>query len=184
MTTEQTKPEKLVPKAAPRQAPALPLPPPRPAAQAVPRAARLPSGVLARVYRLLSPITLDAAAEVPAVVQSRYQHLGDDGLKLPWWGRVYCLPPVSATEPWIEKALREYEQGRVDDLLLLLPMVATPGWPGLLSKAWRADWVAEPRSWAAFYLGKRATQFINTFGERCVVYPPTTRRLLTDVARY
>lgn len=53
---------------------------------------------------------------------------GDDGLKLPWFGIVYCNPPFSQKELWIEKMIN-HSNG-----ILILPERGSAPWFGPLAK--------------------------------------------------
>lgn len=47
---------------------------------------------------------------------------GHDGLKMPWFGNVWCNPPYSKGQPdqWIKKALQELRAGRARQVVMLL----------------------------------------------------------------
>jgi phage N-6-adenine-methyltransferase len=70
--------------------------------------------------------TLDAAALPHNAKCPRFFTPEDDGLAQSWHGeRVWCNPPYSNIEPWVEKARR----GRCDVAVLLLPANRTEqGW--------------------------------------------------------
>lgn len=65
--------------------------------------------------------TLDVAAA--AHNAKCYDHFTreDDGLSLPWWGRVWCNPPYSDCGAWVRKAWEEWNAGHVDLIAMLLP---------------------------------------------------------------
>ena len=63
--------------------------------------------------------TLDAAASPHNAKLDRYVTKEQNGLEASWAGeRVYCNPPYSDIQPWIEKAWRETRAGVI---VLLLP---------------------------------------------------------------
>jgi hypothetical protein len=65
---------------------------------------------------------LDVAACLLAHVCARYFTKKDNGLLLPWWGRVWCNPPWSDIGPWVDKAWAEWERSRVVKVIgMLLP---------------------------------------------------------------
>jgi len=55
---------------------------------------------------------LDVAACEAAHVALRYFTKKDNGLLLPWWGRVWCNPPWSDIAPWTAKAWSEWKRKR------------------------------------------------------------------------
>lgn len=65
-----------------------------------------------------------------------------DGLKAPWVIRgkgpqhVWCNPPYSNVDPWVDKALMELSLGRVRSATFLLNLDPTTKWYG---KLWEAD---------------------------------------------
>jgi len=53
--------------------------------------------------------TIDVAAASHNAKLPRFYTIGDDGLEQDWSGeRVYCNPPYSSIEPWLEKAHGEW----------------------------------------------------------------------------
>ena len=53
----------------------------------------------------------------------------DDGLSLPWFGRVYMNPPYgTALAKWVDKLAIEYESGRVDQAIALTPARPDTRW--------------------------------------------------------
>lgn len=78
----------------------------------------------------LGPIDLDPCAGIDTNIGIRNYSIerGDDGLKLPWNGFVYCNPPFSQKEIWIEKMLLH------DNGILILPERGSAPWFGPLAK--------------------------------------------------
>lgn len=65
---------------------------------------------------------LDAAASDALHVCPRYYTVRDDGLALPWRGRVWVNPPYGLVEEqWVRKAIRETLSGRAQCVVMLLP---------------------------------------------------------------
>jgi phage N-6-adenine-methyltransferase len=63
--------------------------------------------------------TVDVAANHHNAKLPRYYTKGDSGLEKSWSGeRVYCNPPFSDIEPWVEKAWRETD---AELIVMLLP---------------------------------------------------------------
>jgi phage N-6-adenine-methyltransferase len=72
--------------------------------------------------------TLDVAASDRNAQCSSYFTPERNGLGQPWTGRVWCNPPYSNIEPWVEKAWHEYHCG-VELIVMLLPANRTEqGW--------------------------------------------------------
>jgi phage N-6-adenine-methyltransferase len=71
--------------------------------------------------------TLDAAATAENTKLPKFCR---DGLTESWQGeRVWCNPPYSHIEPWVEKAWREILQGGCECVVMLLPANRTEqGW--------------------------------------------------------
>jgi phage N-6-adenine-methyltransferase len=64
---------------------------------------------------------LDAATEPGISHATRGYMVEDDGLVLPWAGRVFVNPPYSDLRPWIDQALAEVRSGRARVVVMLLP---------------------------------------------------------------
>lgn len=65
---------------------------------------------------------LDAAASDALHVCPHYYTVHDDGLSLPWRGRVWVNPPYGlAEQKWVAKAIRETLAGRAECVVMLLP---------------------------------------------------------------
>ncbi len=73
--------------------------------------------------------TLDVAASSHNAKCARFLSIEDDGLSKPWTGeRVWCNPPYSSIEPWLEKAWLEWAHG-AELIVMLLPANRTEqGW--------------------------------------------------------
>jgi phage N-6-adenine-methyltransferase len=68
---------------------------------------------------------LDVAACAAASVAIRYYDKVQNGLRLPWFGRVWCNPPYSDIEPWVVKAWAELRARNVDVVAMLIPATRT-----------------------------------------------------------
>lgn len=64
---------------------------------------------------------LDVAACQEAHVAERYYTHQQNGLALPWLGRVWCNPPYSHIEPWVVKAWEEWDAGGCEAIAMLIP---------------------------------------------------------------
>lgn len=56
------------------------------------------------------PFTLDVAAAEHNAKAPDYYTREQDGLSLPWTGRVWCNPPYSDCRSWVEKAWAEWRK--------------------------------------------------------------------------
>lgn len=66
--------------------------------------------------------TVDAAASHDNAVLPRYWTRAEDGLAQSWDGeRVWCNPPFSRLEPWVEKAWVAMVDGACEHVTMLLP---------------------------------------------------------------
>ena len=81
--------------------------------------------------------TLDVAASAENAKCDRYFTIADDGLRQSWAGEtVWCNPPFSNIEPWVEKAWNEYFGDIV--IVMLLPANRT-------EQGWWQEWVEPHR---------------------------------------
>lgn len=66
--------------------------------------------------------TIDAAASVGNALLPRFWTRKDNALAQSWAAeRVWCNPPYSGLEPWVEKAWTEMVDGSCDLVVMLLP---------------------------------------------------------------
>jgi phage N-6-adenine-methyltransferase len=74
--------------------------------------------------------TIDVAALPHNAKCSRYYTPHENGLVQPWSGeRVWCNPPYSSIEPWVQKAHSEWALGGCELIVMLLPANRTEqGW--------------------------------------------------------
>lgn len=81
------------------------------------------------VWRALGPIDLDPCAGPDTCIAKTNWAIerGEDGLTRDWFGFVYCNPPFSQKEQWIEK-MRAHRKG-----ILILPERGSAPWFGPLA---------------------------------------------------
>ena len=93
------------------------------------------------VIHELGVVVLDPCAGVDTTIGSTNWAIerGEDGLKLDWFGFVYCNPPFSQKEAWSQKMI-EHGNG-----ILLLPERGSSPWFGPLAKAAGKYWVMGKR---------------------------------------
>lgn len=66
--------------------------------------------------------SIDVAASVANALLPRFWTRDDDALRQPWGAeRVWCNPPYSDLEPWVEKAWWEMVDGSCELIVMLLP---------------------------------------------------------------
>lgn len=70
---------------------------------------------------------LDPCCTTLSAKAKRYYTPEDDGLALPWFGRVFLNPPYSEIAPWLRKALDELASGVVL-VTALLPACTDTRW--------------------------------------------------------
>jgi hypothetical protein len=138
-----------------------------------------PEHIIVKAHQMLGGIDLDPASSDAAnemVQAAEYYTEHNNGLALPWRGRVWMNPPYGdVVGQWVNKLLLEYEDGNITEALALLP--ARP------DTAWFAPLFQYPRCWvrgrlrfvgadnsAPFpsvivYLGTRPGVFLECFGE-------------------
>lgn len=82
------------------------------------------------VYQALGPVDLDPCAATNTFIGKTNYAIahGQDGLILPWKGFVYCNPPFSQKELWINRMI-QHNQG-----ILLLPERGSAPWFGPLAE--------------------------------------------------
>lgn len=94
-----------------------------------------PKKILDLVHQQFGMIDLDPCCEDsnnPNVVARDYYTHIEDGLKQEWYGKVFVNPPYSATKLWVEKAIKEYQKGNAEEILMLLPARVDTKWHYLL----------------------------------------------------
>lgn len=88
-----------------------------------------PPGYISLVRQVLGHIDLDPASNSMAqawIQADVYYTKQDDGLRQPWFGRVWCNPPYGSPETrlmaqqFLEKAIAAYQDGMVVAVILLL----------------------------------------------------------------
>lgn len=149
-----------------------------------------PQEVIKSVREVLGQIDLDPASCPAAnqVVQaSRIYTKEDDGLSKPWLGTLYLNPPYGRlgadrqrgkTELWVQKLIQEYEDGNVQEAILLVNAYLYKQWFSALwayhicfptgrFSFWNADGKSgrSPHSSALVYFGHNVQKFVDVFSE-------------------
>lgn len=88
-----------------------------------------PPQIVDLIQQCLSGITLDPCADDEKHVEA-CQHLtaSDDGLSQQWSGRVFMNPPYSCPSAWIAKLQEEFNCGRVEEAIALVPVATDTKW--------------------------------------------------------
>lgn len=87
-----------------------------------------PWPVLEDLAERFGPFDLDPCCESHTAKADRYYTEHDDGLAMPWFGRVFVNPPYSKPRPWIERAVEAVAQGEAERVVLLLPCSTDTRW--------------------------------------------------------
>lgn len=82
------------------------------------------------LQREYGPFDLDPCATAENAKCARYFSIADDGLSQEWRGRVFVNPPYErgVIGLWVAKARVEYEAGRAESVLLLIPAGTSTAW--------------------------------------------------------
>lgn len=71
---------------------------------------------------------VDVCCERHTAKAERYYTVDNDGLTLPWIGRVWCNPPYSDPLPWCRRAHEATASGEADLVVMLLPVATDTRW--------------------------------------------------------
>lgn len=144
-----------------------------------------PPHILALVSELLGEIDLDPASNSGDSWVDAHNHYtrDDDGLSLPWNGRVFLNPPWNSQGSparWVAKLLAEYRRGTVSEAICLLPARVNTAWMDTLAPYPRVfvrgrlkftDAAGEaPFPVALVYLGDQLERFVEIFSRVGSVY--------------
>jgi hypothetical protein len=95
-----------------------------------------PPEIVRCVLKLFSEIDIDPCSNSkadPHVPAKQHYTREDDGLSLPWHGRVYMNPPYGRDiDLWCGKLTWEHHEGRTTEAVALLPARTETAWFGLL----------------------------------------------------
>jgi hypothetical protein len=146
-----------------------------------------PPEIVARVVKAMDGIDLDPCAE-PARGIPAAQHFTkeDNGLLLPWHGRVFMNPPYgrgNVLPLWLAKLSVEVDSGRVDRAIALVPARTETAWFRIL---WGASalcfWygriqfgdsvINAPFPSVLGYFGPHRERFADVFGDAGKVIHP------------
>ena len=71
---------------------------------------------------------LDPCCEPHTAKAPKFYTIDEDGLSLPWFGRVFVNPPFSKPRPWCDRVLRAVKDGEVETVVMLLPCATDTAW--------------------------------------------------------
>ena len=142
-----------------------------------------PPDIITAVISVMGCIDLDPCSpfsDGPVPAKKHYT-IDDDGLVLPWCGRVYMNPPYGRIwQKWARKAIKEYRIGNATEIILLIAARPdTRAWQELSVFPWcgitgRLHFSGHPRAApfpsAVFYLGDNIERFKNVFGPFGPIY--------------
>lgn len=82
-----------------------------------------------RINRSIDGFNVDVAAgaEKSPIADERYT-IEDDGLVMPWFGKVWCNPPYSEPHKWVNKASEEWSKDDVDLIVFLVKGDSSTNW--------------------------------------------------------
>jgi phage N-6-adenine-methyltransferase len=142
---------------------------------------------------VLGAVDLDPASNAKAqeiVRATKYFTASDNGLTKPWRGRVWCNPPYSNIEDYVEKFIAERGAGHTDSGIMLTNASTDAGWfhramghaDAVCFKLGRIRFLdtrgherdAPPYGSAFFYFGPHVAAFAQHFASIGVVLPLAT----------
>jgi len=148
-----------------------------------------PQYILDAVIVCLGAIDLDPASnsrEIPSVPAARHYTAQDNGLILPWEGRVFLNPPFGpGVERWFSKLYQERSAGRTTEAVVLWKSATeTSAWKTLTAISCRVCFPSArirfegpvgnksgpTFSPALFYVGERPGRFKSAFAEIGMVW--------------
>lgn len=139
-----------------------------------------PKEIIDAAIAVMGSIDLDPCSNsktAPNVPALDHYTVDDDGLSMPWFGRVYLNPPYGRViGGWTEKLAAEYEAGNVTEAIALVPGRIDTQWWQALGKDYHACFVTgrltfignddpAPFPSTVFYLGENVAKFFEVFSD-------------------
>jgi phage N-6-adenine-methyltransferase len=87
-----------------------------------------PWDLVRRLESQFGTFDLDPAAQAHTAKAPAFYTIEDDGLSLPWFGRVWVNPPYSRPGPWCARAQEATSTGEADLVVMLLPASIDTAW--------------------------------------------------------
>jgi phage N-6-adenine-methyltransferase len=88
-----------------------------------------PRWVVKKINKGTNGVDLDpcSGAEKIPIADERYT-IEDDGLANPWFGTVYCNPPYSGPDKWVDKGISESSKDDVELIIFLVKGDSSTNW--------------------------------------------------------
>jgi hypothetical protein len=134
-----------------------------------------PPAIVQLVTACLGEIDLDPCSNDAKTIPAKQHYtVKENGLELPWRGRVYMNPPYGdGIDRWVTRLCAEHDQGTVSEAIALVPARPGSGWWSQFRNCWvcfingrlvfEGNDSAAPFPSAVYYLGPARQRFYNTF---------------------
>jgi len=154
-----------------------------------------PRQIIDAAVAVMGAIDLDPCSNskmTPNVPALDHFTIADDGLSLPWFGRVYLNPPYGRViGDWTGKLMQEYDAGNVTEAIALVPgRIDTQWWQALGDKhhacfyTGRLTFIGNndpaPFPSTIFYLGEDAAKFFSVFSAIGQIWKRIDEHWFTD----
>jgi|JI10StandDraft_1071094.scaffolds.fasta_scaffold230928_2 hypothetical protein len=154
-----------------------------------------PKKIIDAAIAVMGGIDLDPCSNsktAPNVPALDHFTIADDGLSLPWFGRVYLNPPYGRViGDWTGKLMQEYDAGNVTEAIALVPgRIDTQWWQALGDKhhacfyTGRLTFIGNndpaPFPSTIFYLGEDAAKFFSVFSAIGQIWKRIDEHWFTD----
>lgn len=154
-----------------------------------------PKEIIVATIAVLGAIDLDPCSnskDKPNVPALEHFTIAENGLSLPWFGRVYLNPPYGRViGDWTGKLMQEYDAGNVTEAIALVPgRIDTQWWQALGDKhhacfyTGRLTFIGNndpaPFPSTIFYLGEDAAKFFSVFSAIGQIWKRIDEHWFTD----
>lgn len=154
-----------------------------------------PKEIIDAAIEVMGAIDLDPCSnskDAPNVPALDHYTAADDGLSMPWFGRVYMNPPYGRViGGWTEKLAAEYEAGNVTEAIALVPGRIDTQWWQALGENYHACFVTgrltfignddpAPFPSTVFYFGENVAKFFEVFSAIGQIWKRIDEHWFTD----
>lgn len=87
-----------------------------------------PPTFVQKLEQEFGPFDLDVCCRVETAKAPKFYTKLEDGLRSPWFGRVWLNPPYSHPTPWLRRAAEQTATGSCDLVVALLPARTETRW--------------------------------------------------------